>query len=79
MGPNTSLSFRKAIDTLKGATKLQALNLSVMSNEEEMEVVAHEGVGWFLSHYSMHWTDMCLSGLDLHTFIQEDEHRPDNS
>jgi len=79
IGPNTSLSFGKAIDPLKGATKLQALNLSVMSNEEEMEVVAHEGVGRFLSHYSVHLTDLCLSGLDLRTFLQGDEHRPDNS
>jgi hypothetical protein len=79
IGPNTSLSFGKAIDTLKGATKLQALNLSVMSDEEEMEVVVHEGVGRFLSHYSVHLTDLSLCGLDLSIFLQEDERRPDNS
>jgi hypothetical protein len=79
IGPNTSLSFGKAIDTLKGATKLQALDLSCMSDLEEMEVVVHEGVGRFLSHYSVHLTDLSLCGLDLRTFLQEDEHRPDNS
>ena len=78
-GPNTSLSFGRTVDTLKGATKLQALDLSVTSDEEEMEVVAHEGVGQFLSHYSVHLRDLSLCGLDLSTFLQEDEHRPDNT
>ena len=77
IGPNTSLSFGMAIDTLKGANKLQALYL--LSDVDEMEVVAHEGVGRFLSHYSVHWTDLSLSGFDLRTFLQEDEHRLDNS
>ncbi|KIM47559.1 hypothetical protein M413DRAFT_22203 [Hebeloma cylindrosporum] len=75
IGPNTSLSFGKAFDSLKGATKLQALMLSPM---EEMELVANEGFGRFLSHYSMHLTGLGLDGLDLSTFLQDDEHRPDN-
>ncbi|KIM47558.1 hypothetical protein M413DRAFT_22202 [Hebeloma cylindrosporum] len=75
IGPNTSLSFGKAIDSLKGTTKLQALMLSPM---EQMEVVAHEGVGRFLFHYSMHLTDLCFLELDLKAFLQDDEHRRDS-
>ncbi|KIM47553.1 hypothetical protein M413DRAFT_439219 [Hebeloma cylindrosporum] len=78
IGPNISLSFGKAIDTLQGDTKLQVLDLVVMG-EEEMEVVAHEGLGRFLSHHRVHLTDLCLSGLDLRTFLREDRNRPDNN
>ncbi|KIM47557.1 hypothetical protein M413DRAFT_22201 [Hebeloma cylindrosporum] len=76
IGPKTSLYLGKAMDSLKGATKLQTLKLAPM---EEMEVVAHEGVGQFLSHYSMHLTELCFFNLDLRTFLQDDGHRPDNS